>query len=98
SRATTFRRIILPNLAPAIISGSALAFARAVGEFGSVVLVSGNVPFDTQVSSVYAFKQLESDNVRGAAAVAVVLMVISLAILIGLRAWERRHTISERTA
>ncbi len=98
SRATTFRRIILPNLAPAIISGSALAFARAVGEFGSVVLVSGNVPFDTQVSSVYAFKQLESDNVRGAAAVAVVLMVISLAILIGLRVWERRHTISERTA
>jgi len=59
----TFRRIIFPNLLPAIISGAALAFARAVGEFGSIVLISGNKPFDTQVSSVYAYKQLESDNV-----------------------------------
>src|SRR3954468_24265129 len=54
---TTFRRIILPNLAPAILSGAALAFARAVGEFGSIVLISGNKPFDTQVSSVFIFKQ-----------------------------------------
>ena len=50
---------------PAIVSGAALAFARAVGEFGSVVLISGNKPFDTQVTSVYAYKQLESDNVDG---------------------------------
>src|SRR3712207_2341556 len=54
---TTFRRVILPNLVPAIVSGVALAFARAVGEFGSVVLISGNKPFDTQVASVYAYKQ-----------------------------------------
>jgi sulfate transport system permease protein len=85
----TFRRIILPNLVPAIVSGSALAFARAVGEFGSIVLISGNVPFDTQVSSVFAFKQLESDNVRGAAAVSVVLLVLSLTILFALRFIER---------
>lgn len=85
----TFRRIILPNLVPAIISGCALAFARAVGEFGSIVLISGNIPFDTQVSSVFAFKQLESDNVRGAAAVSVVLLALSLVILFGLRLVER---------
>ena len=57
---TVFLRVILPNLVPAILSGSALAFARAVGEFGSVVLISGNIPFDTQVASVFIFKNIES--------------------------------------
>jgi sulfate transport system permease protein len=85
----TFRRIILPNLVPAIVSGCALAFARAVGEFGSIVLISGNIPFDTQVSSVFAFKQLESDNVRGAAAVSVVLLAVALVILFAMRFVER---------
>jgi len=89
SQTTIFRRIILPNLVPAIVSGAALAFARAVGEFGSVVLISGNKPFDTQVTSVYAFKQIESDNVGGAAAVSVVLLVVSLLVLVGLRLFER---------
>jgi sulfate transport system permease protein len=91
---TVFRRIVLPNLVPAILSGSALAFARAVGEFGSVVLISGNIPFHTQVASVYVFKQVESDNPVGAAAVSVVLLVLSLAVLIGLRGlerWRSRH-------
>jgi sulfate transport system permease protein len=90
----TFRRIIFPNLLPAIVSGAALAFARAVGEFGSIVLISGNIPFDTQVSSVYAYKQLESDNVSGAAAVSVVLLGMSLVILLALRfveRWGHRH-------
>ena len=90
SRATTFARIVLPNLVPAIVSGAALAFARAVGEFGSVVLISGNKPFDTQVSSVYAYKQLESDNITGAAAVSVVLLAVSLVVLVGLRVFESR--------
>ncbi|WP_371822336.1 sulfate ABC transporter permease subunit CysT [Conexibacter sp. SYSU D00693] len=87
---TTFRRVVLPNLAPAIFSGAALAFARAVGEFGSVVLISGSKPFDTQVASVYVFKQIESDNATGAAAVSVVLLVLSLVVLLGLRILERR--------
>jgi len=87
--ATVFRRIILPNLVPAILSGSALAFARAVGEFGSLVLISGNIPFHTQVASVYVFKQLESDNPVGAAAVSVVLLVLSLIVLVALRGLER---------
>ena len=57
-----FRRIVFPNLLPAILSGVALAFARAVGEFGAVVLISGNIPFKTEVSSVYIFGQLQSGN------------------------------------
>jgi sulfate transport system permease protein len=91
---TTFRRIILPNLIPAILSGAALAFARAVGEFGSIVLISGNKPFDTQVSSVFIFKQIESDNATGAAAVSVVLLLVSLVMLVALRGieyWGSRH-------
>jgi sulfate transport system permease protein len=80
-----FRRIVLPNLLPAIVSGAALGFARAVGEFGSVILISGNIPFKSQVASVFIFSQVESDNTRGAAAVAVVLLLISVAVLIGLR-------------
>jgi sulfate transport system permease protein len=93
---TTFRRIVLPNLMPAILSGAALSFARAVGEFGSIVLISGNKPFDTQVSSVFIFKQIESDNTSGAAAVAVVLLVVSLAMLVALRFieyWGHRHDV-----
>jgi sulfate/thiosulfate transport system permease protein len=91
---TVFRRVILPNLVPAILSGAALAFARAVGEFGSIVLISGNIPFDTQVASMFIFKQIESDNPVGAAAISVVLLVLSLVILFGIRAlgrWGARH-------
>ncbi len=84
-----FARIVVPNLVPAILSGAALAFARAVGEFGSVVLISGNVPFHTQVASVYVFKQIESDNPVGAAAVSVVLLALSLVVLLAIR-WGAR--------
>jgi sulfate transport system permease protein len=93
--ATVFRRVVLPNLAPAILSGAALAFARAVGEFGSIVLISGNIPFDTQVSSVYVFKLIESDAPTQAAAVSTVLLLVSLVVLIGIRSigrwWGMRH-------
>ena len=76
---------MLPNLVPAILSGAALGFARAVGEFGSVVLIAGNIPFKTQVASVYIFGQIESDDPVGAAAVSVVLLVLSLVVLLGDR-------------
>jgi sulfate/thiosulfate transport system permease protein len=82
SRATVFRRIILPNLTPAIIAGAGLAFARAVGEFGSLVLITGNIPFETQAASVYIFSQVESDNSVGASAVSVVLLVVALVVLL----------------
>ena len=91
---TIFRRVVLPNLVPAILSGAAMSFARAVGEFGSVVLVAGNIPFHTQLASVYIFGQVESDDPVGAAAVAVVLLGLSLVVLlsIGLLArWGSRH-------
>jgi sulfate/thiosulfate transport system permease protein len=91
---TVFLRVILPNLVPAILSGAALAFARAVGEFGSIVLISGNIPFETQVASMFIFKQIESDNPIGAAAISVVLLLLSLVILIGIRGlgrWGARH-------
>ncbi len=89
---TTFRRVILPALLPAIASGGALAFARAVGEFGSVVLISGNIPFETQVASVYVFKRLESDDPGGAAAVAVVLLGISVLVLFLIRLLQKWGT------
>jgi sulfate transport system permease protein len=90
----TFTKVILPNLLPAILAGAALAFARSVGEFGAVVLITGNIPFETQVASVYIFGQIESDNATGAAAVSVLLLAISLVILfaIGLiNRWGTRH-------
>jgi sulfate/thiosulfate transport system permease protein len=92
--ATTFVRVVLPNLLPAIVSGAAMSFARAVGEFGSVVLIAGNIPFKTQLSSVFIFGLIESDNTRGAAAVSVVLLVLSLAVLLSLSLvgrWGARH-------
>jgi sulfate transport system permease protein len=88
---TVFRRIVLPALRPAILSGMALSFARALGEFGSVVLISGNLPFHTEVGSVYIFGQLESDNVRGAAAVSVLLLAIALSV-VGLLSFLARRS------
>jgi sulfate transport system permease protein len=79
---TVFARIVLPNLVPAIAAGAGLAFARALGEFGSVVLISGNIPFKTEVASVFLFGQIESDNTTGAAAVSVVLLVLSFVLLL----------------
>jgi sulfate transport system permease protein len=71
-------------LLPAIAAGAGLGFARALGEFGSVVLISGNIPFNTEVASVFLFGQIESNNIRGAAAVSVVLLVISFVLLLGV--------------
>jgi sulfate/thiosulfate transport system permease protein len=92
---TTFRRIVLPNLWPAILAGAGLSFARAVGEFGSLVLLTGNIPFETQVSSVFIFSQIESDNVTGAAAVSVVLLAISFLGLLALGALSKRASRHE---
>ena len=90
----TFRRIILPALRPAILAGVALAFGRAVGEFGAIVLISGNIPFKTEMASVFVYSRIESDATTSAAAVSVVLLVISFAILFGISMWARR---AERT-
>lgn len=90
---TIFRRIIFPNLLPGLAAGVALAFARALGEFGSVLLFAGGLP-DTTVSSVFIRNQIESGNEVGASAVSVVLLVASL-LLLGLvsliQRWAIRH-------
>ncbi|MEZ0074613.1 sulfate ABC transporter permease subunit CysT [Planotetraspora sp. GP83] len=85
----TFRRIILPNLVPAMLSGTALAFTRSIAEFGSTVLISGNLPFKTQVAAVNLFSQIEGDNTTGAAAISTVLLVVALVALISLDLLQR---------
>ncbi len=87
---TIFRRIILPSLRPAMLAGVGLAFGRAVGEFGSIVLISGNLPYKTEVASVLVFAQIESDNTTGAAAVSVLLLAISFFVLLGISFVARR--------
>src|SRR3954471_4868971 len=90
---TILRRIVLPNLAPAVLSGVALAFARAVGEFGSVVLIAGNIPFKTETAAVYIFGRA-TDFPAGAASVSLALLLISFAVLLavgGLRRLVTKH-------
>jgi sulfate transport system permease protein len=82
---TTFRRIVLPTLAPAVLGGTGLAFARAIGEYGSVVLIGGNIPRETQVASQYIQQQIEIDEPVNAAAISVVLLVIAFIVLTILR-------------
>jgi sulfate/thiosulfate transport system permease protein len=89
-----YRRVIMPNLLPAILSGGGLAFAKAIGEFGSISLISGNIPGKTQVASLLIYGQIESDNTTGATAVAVVLLGLSLAVLLVIsfaHRWGTRH-------
>src|SRR6185437_13025881 len=73
-RPTIFRRIVFPHLLPALLSGVALAFARAIGEFGAVILIAGNLPFKTEVASLYVFQRINSDDATGAAALAMLLL------------------------
>jgi sulfate/thiosulfate transport system permease protein len=92
SEFTVFRRIVLPNILPGILSGVALAFARAVGEIGAVVLIAGNL----QVASVFIFTHIESGDRAGAASVAVVLLTISFAVLLVIGGVRRLATMHER--
>ena len=82
SRYTTFRRIILPSLAPAITAGAALSFARGISEYGSLVLLSGNLPLKTEVASVRILTYIEGGNVAAAAAVASLLLVVALIAIV----------------
>jgi len=89
SQFTIFRRIILPTIAPAMAAGTALAFARALSEFGSTVLISGNLPGHTQVAAVYIYGKIQEDSVTGAAAVSTVLLAVSLVVLVLLNLIQR---------
>lgn len=93
---TIFRRIIFPNLLPGLAAGAALAFARALGEYGSVLLFAGGLP-DTQVSSVFIRQQIESGNETGAAAVSMVLLFAALVMLSLIRLLQRWSSKHERS-
>ena len=91
---TTFRRIILPTIAPAILAGAALAFARALGEYGSVILISANLTGKTEVSSSYLLKQIEQGDPVAAAGVAALLLIVAIVVLVlldSLQRWAARR-------
>jgi sulfate transport system permease protein len=90
SRATTFRRIILPTLAPAIFAGATLSFARAISEYGSLVLLSGNLQYRTEVASVRIYGFNQDGNRESAAAIAAILLVVALVVIIALDVLQRR--------
>ena len=95
SRAQTFARVILPALLPAWITGFALAFARALGEYGSVVFIAGNMPMKTEITPLIIVTKLEQYDTAGAAAIAAVTLVASFVILLAvnrLQAWSLRRT------
>jgi sulfate transport system permease protein len=92
TRWQTFRRVILPALRPALVTGFALAFARALGEYGSVVFISGNMPMKTEITPLLIMTKLEQFDYAGATALALVMLVVSFAILISINAltWRAR--------
>jgi sulfate transport system permease protein len=95
---TIFTRVILPALLPSLLSGAGLAFSRAIGEFGSVVLIGGAVPGETEVSSQWIRTLIENDDRTGAAAISIVLLAISFVVLFVLRAIGSRAAKREELA
>jgi sulfate/thiosulfate transport system permease protein len=94
TRATVLLRVVLPNLLPAWLTGFALAFARAVGEYGSVVFISGNMPMQTEIAPLLIVTKLEQYDYAGATAIAVVMLGLSFVLLLcinGMQTWARRR-------
>ncbi|UUX96033.1 sulfate ABC transporter permease subunit CysT [Aquabacterium sp. J223] len=90
----TFRRVVFPTLMPALLTGFALAFARALGEYGSVIFIAGNIPMVSEITPLMIISKLEQYDVAGATAIAVVMLVVSFAMLLVinlLQAWARRR-------
>jgi sulfate transport system permease protein len=98
SRWDTFRRVLLPAIRPALTTGFALAFARAVGEYGSVVFISGNMPMRTEIAPLLIMTKLEQFDYAGASAIAVVLLLISFALLIVINLLSSRSRLTGGTA
>ena len=95
NRWQTFRKIIFPAIAPALLTGFSLAFARAIGEYGSVIFIAGNMPMVSEITPLIIIGKLEQYDYAGATAVAVVMLVISFVLLLvinALQAWQRRHS------
>jgi sulfate transport system permease protein len=90
----TFRRVVFPIVLPALMTGFALAFARAIGEYGSVIFIAGNMPMVSEITPLVIITRLEQYDYAGATAVAVVMLVVSFALLLAinaLQAWTRRR-------
>jgi sulfate transport system permease protein len=94
SKWTTFRRVVLPTITPAIVTGSLLSFARALGEFGSIVVVAGNIPGVTLTAPVYIYGQIESQNQRGASAMSIVLLALSFTLIVTVEWLQGRNRSS----
>ena len=95
SRLATVRRVVLPALLPPLLTGFALAFARGVGEYGSIIFIAGNIPYRSEIAPLLIVIRLEEFNYAGATAIAAVMLVISFALLLVinlLQAWHRRRT------
>jgi len=97
TRWDTFRRVLLPAIRPALITGFALAFARAVGEYGSVVFISGNMPMRTEIAPLLIMTKLEQYDYAGASAIAVVLLVISFTLLVTINLLSSRNRLTGAT-
>jgi sulfate transport system permease protein len=94
TRLQTFTRVILPSIAPALLTGFAMAFARAIGEYGSVIFIAGNMPMISEITPLIIIGKLEQYDYGGATAVALVMLVISFVLLLvinGLQTWQRRR-------
>jgi sulfate transport system permease protein len=90
NRFQTFFRVILPTLWPAWLTGFALAFARALGEYGSVIFISGNMPMHTEITPLLIITKLEQYDYAGATAIAVVMLMASFALLLTINLWQAK--------
>jgi sulfate transport system permease protein len=94
NRLQTFVRVVLPTIAPALATGFSLAFARGVGEYGSVIFIAGNMPFKTEIAPLLIITQLEQYDYAGATAIAAVMLIVSFAMLLVLnliQGWQRQR-------
>jgi sulfate transport system permease protein len=87
---TIFSKIIFPELVPPLLTGFALAFARGIGEYGSVVFIAGNMPYETEIAPLMIMTKLEQFDYQSAAAIAIVMMILSLTILLGIHSYQAR--------
>ncbi|SDM77747.1 sulfate transport system permease protein [Franzmannia pantelleriensis] len=90
SDATAFRRVILPHLWPALVTGTGLAFVRSLGEFGAIIFIAGNAPYETEITALMIFVRLQEYDYVGASAIASVVLAVSLALLLAINIWQGR--------
>lgn len=88
SDATAFRRVILPHLWPALVTGTGLAFVRSLGEFGAIIFIAGNMPYETEITALMIFVKLQEYDYVGASAIASVVLMVSLALLLAINIWQ----------